>query len=43
MVDQMDKARLNKIWIQQIMPLLEEYFFNEAEELDKFKFDDIWA
>jgi hypothetical protein len=43
MVDQLDKARLNKIWIQQIMPLLEEYFFNEAEELDKFEFDDIWS
>jgi hypothetical protein len=43
MVNRMDKARLGKIWIQQIIPLLEEYFFNEAEELEKFKFDDIWT
>jgi hypothetical protein len=43
MVDLMEKSRLRKIWIQQIIPLLEEYFFNETDELDKFKFDDIWS
>lgn len=43
MVEDMTPGRLEKIWIQQIMPLLEEYFFNEAEELEKFKFNDIWA
>jgi hypothetical protein len=43
MVDLLDKSRLGKIWVQQIMPLLEEYFFNETDELDKFKFDDIWS
>jgi hypothetical protein len=43
MVDLMEKSRLRKIWVQQIIPLLEEYFFNETDELDKFKFDDIWS
>jgi hypothetical protein len=43
MVDLMEKSSLRKIWVQQIMPLLEEYFFNEMDELDKFKFDDIWS
>jgi len=43
MVKLMDKSRLKKIWVQQILPLLEEYFFNETDELDKFKFDDIWS
>jgi hypothetical protein len=43
MVDLMERERLKKIWVQQIIPLLEEYFFNETDELDKFKFDDIWS
>lgn len=43
MVENMTLAKLEKIWKQQILPLLEEYFYNESEELEKFKFDDIWA
>ncbi len=43
MVDSMTPSKLEKIWVQQIMPLLEEYFFNEFDELEKFKFDDIWS
>ena len=43
MVGQMDRERLKKIWTHQILPLLEEYFLNEIDELDKFKFDDIWS
>jgi len=39
----MNLSILEKIWMQQIMPLLEEYFFNEFDELEKFKFDDIWS
>jgi hypothetical protein len=42
MVESMNQSKLEKIWMQQIMPLLEEYFFNEFDELEKFKFDDIW-
>jgi len=43
MVESMNEAKLLKVWNQQILPLLEEYFFNDAEEIEKFKYDDIWS
>lgn len=43
MVESMNIVKLQKVWNQQILPLLEEYFFNDSEEVEKFKFDDIWT
>jgi hypothetical protein len=42
MVNKLDDKKLERIWQQQIVPLLEEYFFNEVDQMENFKFDDIW-
>jgi hypothetical protein len=42
MVKDLTWEKLEKIWTQQIQPLLEEYFLSDVNEIEKFKFDDIW-
>jgi 5-methylcytosine-specific restriction protein B len=42
MRDGIDEAILREIWKYQIQPLIDDVFFGEPEQQDKFGFDEIW-
>ena len=42
MVQDLDEARLRRIWRYRIEPLIEDIFFGEPERSEPFRFDNIW-
>jgi hypothetical protein len=42
MQDNMTRDRLRGIWERQILPLIEEYFFDQSAILENFTFDAFW-
>lgn len=42
MLKNMTRGALEKIWNQQLFPLIEEYFFDSPETAKSFTFDDYW-
>ena len=41
--DGMDKFQLDKIWKQQIFPLIEDYFYDQPELSRSFRLQDFWG
>jgi hypothetical protein len=39
MIETMDMATLRMVWQHSVMPLMDEYFFNQPERLGKYAFD----
>jgi len=39
----MDKSQLDKIWKQQIFPLIEDYFYDQPELSRSFRLQDFWG
>jgi len=38
----MDSARLRNIWDEEILPLIEDYFFDQPDMAEKYQFEDFW-
>lgn len=38
----MTAGRLRQVWLRQVLPLLEEYFFEQPEELARFTLERFW-
>jgi 5-methylcytosine-specific restriction protein B len=42
MVQDLDEARLRRIWRYRIEPLIEDIFFGEPERAEPFRFENVW-
>jgi len=42
MVDKMDRATLERIWRFQVVPLLEDYFYDRLNPLEGWSLDEFW-